>query len=355
MPLTPSRSANPPNRFERIRLSEAPELGFAVSPDDASEDPRSELLVDPSRTILSRNDSPDVPFDTSVNPYRGCQHACAYCFARPSHEYLGYSAGLDFETKILVKPRAAELLRKQLLSAAWKPRTVALSGVTDPYQPAERRLRITRACLEVLTEFRNPVGIVTKGFLVTRDADLLGELAALDAAHVMVSITTLDAALQRKLEPFASPPTRRLAAIEALARAGVPVGVMAAPIIPGLTDHELPAILRAAGDAGASSAGMIVLRLPHGVKELFADWLAQHFPERREKVLNRLRALHGGALYDARFGQRQRGTGEYAAQIEALYQLGLRRAGLAPRGPALSSAAFRRPGERAQLSLFSPP
>jgi len=353
MPPSPGERTNPPNRFERVHVAEMPDLGFAPSPDDAPEDPRTELLVDPSRTIVATNDSPDLGFRASVNPYRGCQHGCSYCYARPTHEYLGYSAGLDFQTKILVKPRAAELLRKQLMSPAWKPQVLALSGVTDPYQPAERRLRITRGCLEVLAEFKNPVVIVTKGFLVTRDIDLLAELARVNAASVMLSITTLDAELQRKLEPLASPPTKRLAAIEALARAGVPVGVMTAPVIPGLTDHELPAILQAASDAGASNAGLVVLRLPHGVKELFSDWLAQHVPERREKVLNRLRALHGGALYDSRYAHRQRGSGEFAEQIQALFELGLKRARLARRGAELSTAAFRRPGVADQLSLFS--
>ncbi len=638
MPLTPGARSNPPNRFERIHAAEMPELGYAPSPDDPPEDPRTELLVDPSRTIVATNDSPDLGFGASVNPYRGCAHGCSYClgpdtpvlyadlvwrplggaavgdelaafdesprdghyarklrkarveavwrsrkptlrlitrhadlittaehrwlpwdssrwsrteqlsagrrlrllfpaareepedadyrvgylaglalederrlaklerdareraaayrrklggaaalqklmrselesasyrrgflaarfdaegcssgdlrfaqsdpqllqrirrygrslgflvtiapdksgarlvgsirermrflaalrpalrskldgvfgldpvttaeeiealepgparevvdiqtstgtfyasglathncYARPTHEYLGYSAGLDFETKILVKPRAPELLRKKLLSPGWKPQVLALSGVTDCYQPAERRLRITRGCLEVLAEFRNPVTIVTKGFLVTRDVDLLAELARFEAAAVMISITTLDAELQRKMEPLASPPSKRLAAIEVLAKAGVPVGVMAAPVIPGLTDHELPAVLEAAAGAGARSAGMVVLRLPHGVKELFSEWLAVHYPDRKEKVLNRLRALHGGALYDSRYGHRQRGAGEFAAQIEALFQLGMKRAGLAPRGPTLSTAAFRRPGRADQLSLF---
>jgi len=295
-----------------------------------------------------------VDIQTSTRTFYANGLATHNCYARPTHEYLGYSAGLDFSTKILVKPRAAELLRKQLMSPAWKPQVVALSGVTDPYQPAERRLRITRGCLEVLAEFKNPVGIVTKGFLVTRDADVLAELASVNAASVMISVTTLDPELQRKMEPLASPPSKRLAAIEALAKAGVPVGVMAAPMIPGLTDHELPAILQAAANAGAKNAGFVVLRLPHGVKELFADWLAQHVPERREKVLNRLRSLHGGALYDSRYAHRQRGAGEFAAQIEALFALGLKRAGLARRGPELSTAAFRRPGFADQLSLFSP-
>ena len=293
-----------------------------------------------------------VDIQTSTRTFFANGLATHNCYARPTHEYLGYSAGLDFQTKILVKPRAAELLRRQLMSRAWKPQVVMLSGVTDCYQPAERRLRITRACLEVLAEFRNPVGIVTKGFLVTRDIDVLTELARVNAASVMLSITTLDPELQRKMEPLASPPSKRLAAIEALAKAGVPVGVMAAPVIPGLTDHELPSILRAAAEAGASSAGFVVLRLPHGVKELFSDWLSEHFPERREKVLNRLRSLHGGALYDSRFAHRQRGSGEFADQIQALFELGLKRARLARRGAPLSTAAFRRPGLADQLALF---
>ncbi len=294
-----------------------------------------------------------VDIQTSTRTFYANGLATHNCYARPTHEYLGYSAGVDFQTKILVKPRAAELLRKQLMSPAWKPQVLALSGVTDPYQPAERRLRITRGCLEVLAEFKNPVVIVTKGFLVTRDVDLLAELAHVNAASVMLSITTLDPELQRKMEPLASPPSKRLAAIEALARAGVPVGVMTAPVIPGLTDHELPAILQAAANAGAGSAGLVVLRLPHGVKELFSDWLAEHYPDRREKVLNRLRALHGGALYDSRYAHRQRGSGEFAEQIQSLFELGLKRARLARRSAELSTAAFRRPGSADQLSLFS--
>jgi DNA repair photolyase len=252
-----------------------------------------------------------------------------------------------------VKRDAPELLRRALASPRWKPTVVALSGVTDPYQPAERRLRLTRRCLGVLAEFRNPVAVVTKGYTVTRDADLLAELASHSAASVSISLTTLDAELQRRMEPRASAPARRLAAIERLARAGIPVGVLVAPIIPGLTDHEIPALLDAAAAAGASFAGRVVLRLPHGLKQLFEDWLAQHYPERREKILARLRSLHGGRLYDPSFGQRQRGEGPFAEQIAGLFELARRRAGLAGHGPALSTAAFRRPGAGAdQLRLF---
>ncbi len=341
--------SNPPNRFEALRYAPSDEEAAA----QAERNPETRLLPDPSRTIVATNQSPDVGFDASVNPYRGCEHACSYCYARPSHEYLGFSAGLDFETRILVKERAPELLRQRLLTKSWKPQVVALSGVTDPYQPAERRLELTRRCLGVLAEFRNPVAIITKSFLVTRDVDRLGELARLDAASVAVSITTLDPVLQRRMEPYAAPPAKRLRAIERLAEAGIPVGVMVAPVIPGLTDHEAPKILEAAAAAGARFAGRVVLRLPHGVAELFEAWLAEHYPERREKVMSRIRAVRGGRAYDARFGVRQRGTGRWADEMAALFELARRRADIAERGPTLSTAHFRRPAAAGdQLSLL---
>ncbi len=345
---------NPTNRFEPLRYCEDPGAAGGDPGEGVTRDPRTRLLRDPSRSIVATNASPDVGFDASVNPYRGCEHGCIYCYARPTHEYLGLSAGLDFETRILVKEGAPELLRRRLSSPAWRPQVLALSGVTDPYQPAERALEITRGCLRVLAGFRNPVGVITKSWLVTRDADLLGELARHGAASVAVSITTLDVDLQHRMEPRASRPSKRLAAIEALAEAGVPVGVMVAPVVPGLTDHEIPRILAAAASAGAGFAGKVLLRLPHGVGPLFSDWLERHYPERREKVLSRVRALRGGRLYDARFGLRQTGEGLFAREIESLFALGCRRAGLARRGPALSVAAFRRPSEaRAQLDLFA--
>jgi DNA repair photolyase len=266
------------------------------------------------------------------------------CYARPYHEYLGFSAGLDFETKIMVKEDAPDLLRRELNSPRWQPRTLGLSGVTDCYQPIEQRLRITRRCLEVLAEFRNPVAVVTKRHLVARDADLLAELARHQAAVVFLSITTLDRELARRMEPRASQPEGRLAAIEELAKAGVPVGVLVAPVIPGLTDHEMPAILTAAAQAGATTAGYILLRLPHGVAALFDDWLRQHYPARRDKVLQRLRAMRGGALNDPRFGSRMRGEGILAEQVRALFHLSRQRAGLDRGFSALSVAAFRRPG-----------
>lgn len=344
---------NPPNRFERSHFERDP---GADDPDladpDANPAPATEFLPDASRSVVARNDSPDIPFDASINPYRGCEHGCSYCYARPFHEFLGYSAGLDFETKILVKHDAPELLRRELSAPGWRPTPLALSGVTDPYQPVERRLRLTRRCLEVLVEFRNPVSVVTKNRLVTRDADLLGELAGRSAAAVFLSVTTLDADLARAMEPRASSPSARLAAIEALTAAGVPVGVMVAPVIPGLTDHEIPAILTAAADAGARMAGYVPLRLPLAVAPLFEDWLERHTPGRKAKVLGRVRALRGGALNESRFGARMRGSGALAALIDSVFKTTCRRVGLNREELRLSTEAFRRPGPGRQLRLF---
>ena len=289
-----------------------------------------------------------VDIQTSTQTFYAAGLATHNCFARPTHEYLGFSAGLDFETKILVKERAPELLREELASPRWKPQVVALSGVTDAYQPVERKLGLTRRCLEVLAEFRNPVLVVTKNCLVTRDADLLGDLARDAAAAVFVSMTTLRQELTRVLEPRTSAPARRLEAIAALARAGVPVGVLVAPVIPALNDHEILPIVRAAADAGARFAGHVPLRLPWAVKELFERWLEEHFPDRKDKVLNRIRSLRGGKLNDPGFRTRMQGEGAYAAEIHDLFALAVRRAGLDGR-PKLSAAAFRRPG---QLPLF---
>ena len=301
--------------------------------------------------MISRNQSPDVPFETSLNPYRGCEHGCIYCYARPGHEYLGLSAGLDFETQIFVKEDAPALLRRALENPRWTPQVIALSGVTDPYQPVERRLLLTRRCLEVLAAFRNPVGLITKSGLVARDIDVLQELARYQAVSVTLSVTTLDPELARRWEPRAAQPRARLAAIRSLARAGIPVGVNVAPIAPGLNDHEAPAILKAAAEAGAGWAAYLLLRLPFGVKDLFARWLEDHYPERRNKVLGHIREVRGGRLNDNRFGTRMRGEGLYAEQIGDLFRLARQRAGLAERGPALSAEHFRRPGAD-QLSLF---
>jgi DNA repair photolyase len=352
-PGAPSRtrgtSLQPPNRFEPLALEPDPDSDL----DPRESAPRAtQFLRDVSVTVITYNDSPDVPFRASLNPYRGCEHGCIYCYARPSHEYLGFSAGLDFETRILVKERAPELLRAELSAASWEPQWLALSGVTDPYQPIERRLRITRRCLEVLAEFRNPVGVITKNQCVTRDIDVLGELARHRAASVALSLTTLDPELRRILEPRTSPPAARLAAVEALAAAGIPVGVMLAPIIPAVNDHEIPSLLKAARAAGAQFAGYVMLRLPFAVKELFADWLVRHFPDRRDKVLGRLESMRGGRLNDPRFGSRMSGEGLFAEQINTLFEVSRRKAGFDDERPELSTAAFRRPGG-VQLGLFA--
>ena len=352
--LAPHRGAaeNPAGRFERIVADAGAEYAQPpASPEDPlCGPPRTELFRDPSRRAFAHNESPDIPFDTSLNPYRGCEHGCAYCFARPSHEFLGLSAGLDFETKLLVKEDLPRLVRQELMAKRWRPRPVAIGAVTDAYQPVERRLRLTRRCLEVFAEFRNPISVVTKSELVTRDVDLLAELARVRAASVAVSITSLDSRLQRVLEPRAAAPSRRLAAVRELSRAGVPVSVMVAPVIPGLNDHEAPAIVAAAAEAGALDVRHLMLRLPHGVKELFSAWLERHYPKRKEKVLRRVREMRGGQLNDPRFGHRHTGHGFFADQTHALFELACRRARL-PGVPALSSEAFQRPGGE-QLDLL---
>ena len=275
------------------------------------------------------------------------------CYARPTHEWLGLSAGLDFETKIFVKEDAPALLRKALMSRRWEPQTIAIAGVTDAYQPGERKLRVTRGVLEVLAEFRNPVSIITKNHLVTRDADLLAELASRGAAAVHLSVTTLDPELQRVMEPRTSTPQRRLDALRTLSEAGIPVGVMVAPVIPGLTDHEIPAILAAIREAGATTVGYVPLRLPYGLGALFEQWLELHFPDRKEKVLNRIRSMRGGKLYESEFGKRMRGEGEFAEQMKQLFHVAARKVGLNERDTGkLSTASFRRPHPGGQLGLF---
>ena len=346
---------NPPNRFERLSTELDP---GALLDDDGNPLPlRTKFFRDDSQSIIAFNDSPDIPFRAGVSPYRGCEHGCAYCYARPYHEYLGFSAGLDFESKIMVKERAAELLRAELSKKSWSPQPIAMSGITDVYQPVERRLGLTRACLAVLAEFRNPVAIITKNHLVTRDADLLAELAKYRAVSVAISITTLDSELAKVLEPRASTPARRLAAIAELRAAGVPVHVLTAPIIPGLNDHEIPALLEAAAKAGAVGAGYTILRLPHAVAPIFEAWLEQHRPGHKDKVLGRVREMRGGKLHDTKFGRRMRGEGPLAGQIKALFTLARRKAGLD--GPPaglnrttleLSSESFRVPTN--QMSLF---
>ncbi len=341
-------NAAPQNRFEAARFEPDAETGFA---DLEAPDPRTQYIADASRSALSKNQSPDVGFVVGVNAYRGCTHGCVYCYARPTHEYLGYSAGLDFETRILVKHELPELLRAALAAKSWKPQVIGMSGVTDCYQPIERKLRLTRRALEVLADFRNPCSIITKSQLVARDIDVLLELARHEAVSVTISLTTLDSELARKLEPRAAQPNARLATVAKLARAGVPVGVNLAPIIPGLTDHEIPALAEAAAGAGAAWAGWQLVRLPYAVKDLFAEWLAAHYPDRREKVLHRIMDVREGKLNDSRFATRHRGTGIWAEQIADLVRLARARNRLASSGPALSVAAFRRP-DTSQLALF---
>jgi DNA repair photolyase len=343
----PGRGAglNPPNRFERLHLSPDPAV-----PDEDRPDPRTEFYFDASESILSHNDSPDVPFTWGLNPYRGCEHGCAYCFARPFHEYLGFSSGLEFETRIMVKLRAPALLREALLAPGWRPECITFSGATDCYQPAERQFRVTRACLAVCAEFRNPVAIVTKSGLVTRDRDLLEKLAAHRAAAVLVSVTTLDSTLAGRLEPRASRPAHRLRAIRELAASGIPVGVMVAPIIPGLTDHEMPAILEAASAAGATHAGYTLLRLPYAVKDIFLHWLDDHAPGKKARILDRVRAIRGGRLNVGEWGRRMHGDGVFAEQIRTLFATAARRAGLRQERIPLATDQFVRPG--GQLELF---
>ncbi len=339
-------ATNPKNRFESIeRVPEPPEDSDEVPA------PHTQFFPDSSKSLIAYNDSPDVGFDASINPYRGCEHGCVYCYARPSHEYLGFSAGLDFETKIMVKEDAPELLRKELSSAKWKPQLVALSGNTDCYQPVEKQKQITRRCLEVLLEFRNPVVIVTKNHLVTRDIDILAELAKFDCIGVTISLSTLDARLAAAMEPRASRPARRLAAIRELADAGVPVGYLQAPMIPGLTDSEAPAIAVAAAQAGATFSGYVALRLPFAVKDLFEQWLTQHYPDKKEKILHRVRDIRGGKLNDPNFKSRMRGEGKFAEQMAALFELGRKKSGITGRWPKLTTEHFRRVGKD-QLRLF---
>jgi DNA repair photolyase len=345
-------SWSPANRFEKLHidLGDTDVVQEDPWPDGERPIPSTQYFRDATKTIIARNQSPDVGFETSVNPYRGCEHGCIYCFARPTHEYLGFSAGLDFESKIMVKLDAPELLEAELGSPKWKPQVLVMSGVTDPYQPIERKLKITRRCLEVLAKFRNPVAFITKNRLIIRDIDLLAQLAADNAAAVNVSVTSLDPNLQRVLEPRTSSPAARLDAVAQLRSAGVPVGVMVAPIIPGLTDHEIPAIVEACAQAGAQFAGYTIVRLPWAIAPLFEHWLEEHFPDRKEKVLGRIREIRGGTgrLNDSSWGSRIKGQGIFAEQVSTMFEVACRRNGIGER-PQLSTAAFHRPNEQLRL------
>lgn len=346
----PARGAtfNPANRFERLAVTFEP--GDAAGDDADRPALRTQFFKDHASSIITRNTSPDLGFGASFNVYRGCEHGCAYCYARPNHEYLGFSAGLDFESRIMVKEDAPELLAAALSARSWRPEVIAMSGVTDCYQPAERKLELTRRCLAVLAEYRQPVSIITKNRLVVRDIDLLQQLAAHQAVRVTLSITTMDETLAHAMEPRASLPRQRIDAIRELRAAGIPAGVNIAPVIPGLNDHEIPSILEAAASAGANFAGWGLLRLPHGVKDIFLDWLEQHFPDKKARVIARIRDVRGGALNDSTFGQRTTGNGIFAEQIQALFRAAAHRLGLDRPLPEISTASFRRPGPE-QLEL----
>jgi DNA repair photolyase len=336
---------NPPNRFEKLHVEPDPDC-----PPEEQVDLRTQFFVDATESLLTKNDSPDVGFTYGLNAYRGCEHGCAYCYARPYHEYLGWSSGLDFESRILVKTRAPELLRRELTARRWHPQPIAMSGVTDCYQPAERRFRLTRQCLEVCAELRQPISLITKNALVTRDVDLLAELARFRCVNVNLSVTTLDAELGSRLEPRASRPQARLDAIRTLRQAGVPVGVMFAPCIPGLTEHEMPRVLEAAAAAGASHAGYIMLRLPYSVKDVFGAWLDQHEPGKKARVLDRLRQLHDGRLSHSAWEHRFTGQGVLAEQLQQLFNVTCRRVGLSQDHVELTTEHFRGGGDR-QLEL----
>lgn len=316
----------------------------------------TEVRMVEARSILSYNNSPDIGFEQSINPYQGCEHGCVYCYARPTHAYLGMSPGLDFETRIQAKTNAAELLRKELARPSYRPSLIALGANTDPYQPAERDLGITRSVLEVLSNFNAPVSITTKSALVTRDIDILTPMAKKGLARVNVSLATIDPALARILDPRANAPSRRLRAIQALSSAGVPVSVFASPMIPAINDNELESILAAATEAGATSASMIVLRLPLEVRDIFVEWLNEHFSNRAAHVMSLVRQMRGGADYDANFGTRMRGTGQYAALLRQRFQVAVRRLGLLRHEPAHNTALFRVPvpAAPAQSELFPP-
>jgi DNA repair photolyase len=342
--------SNATGRFEKVSHEAYDDGWESLAELDAF---KTEVFEDAAKSIIARNDSPDISFDGSINPYRGCEHGCIYCYARPSHCYLGHSAGLDFETKLYAKTDAAKLLEREFAKPGYKPSTLALGGNTDPYQPIERQRRITRSILEVMAKTNHPVGIITKSALVARDIDILQLMAEKELARVAVSITTLDRRVARAMEPRAATPSRRLETVQRLADAGIPVTVMVAPIIPGLTDHEIEPILEAASKAGARDAGYVLLRLPLEIKALFREWLAEEFPGRAERVISLLQSMHGGRDYTPEFGLRQRGRGPYATQIAMRFRLAKNRLGLAGERRDLRTDLFEKPGDRGkQLKLL---
>ncbi|HBF31042.1 PA0069 family radical SAM protein [Rhizobium sp.] len=343
-------SLNPSGRFERLER-EVVDDGW----NSLEELPpfRTETQVERPKTVISRNDSPDLPFDRSVNPYRGCEHGCIYCFARPTHSYMGLSAGLDFEAKLFAKPDAPKLLARELSKPGYKPRTIAIGTNTDPYQPIEKEWRIMRQLLEVLMEADHPVAIITKSALVLRDIDILAKMASRGLAKVGISVTTLDRKLSRVMEPRAATPTRRLEAIKALTEAGIPTSVLASPLIPALNDHELERILEGAQAAGATEASYVLLRLPLEVSPLFRDWLLQHYPDRYRHVMSLVRSMRDGKDYDADFGKRMKGSGPYAWQISRRFEMATKRLGLGRRSMQLRDDLFVPPHSTGvQLSLL---
>ncbi|MFM9956673.1 MAG: PA0069 family radical SAM protein [Phycisphaerales bacterium] len=351
---------NPPNRFEPISLHVLGEHldEIAVEHPGSAEggvSVRTRVFRDHAKTVINPVDSPDLHMKWTLNPYRGCEHGCVYCYARPTHETFGLSCGLDFETQIFAKEDAPALLLKELAHPKWTGEPIMLSGITDPYQPVERALRITRRCLEVMAACGQPVTIVTKNAMVTRDIDVIAALAKVGAANVALSITTLDNRLASTMEPRASAPGERLRAIRTLADAGIPVTVMVAPVIPALNDHEILTILKAAQEHGATGAGYVLLRLPYQIKELYLDWLAREFPDRAAKAESQLREARRGELYQSGWKERQRGVGARAEQIKTMFEMFKRSLGMNERGIGASSGAFRRPflpDPSGQMGLF---
>ena len=342
-------STNPQNRFESTRYEV-----FHESVDELDDRKIvTQFLKDTTKSVLTKNDSPDIGFSYDLNPYRGCEHGCVYCYARPSHEYLGFSAGLDFETKIMVKPDVHLLLEKEINKKTWKPQVISFGGNTDCYQPIERKLELTRKCIEVLLKYKNPFGIITKNALITRDIDLLAELAKQNLVATTITITTLDKELQRKMEPRTSPPEQRLKAMEELAKAGIPVSVNVAPIIPGLNDSEIPAILKRASEHGATRAHWIMLRLPFAVKDLFVEWLKKNYPEKFDKIINRIKDVRDGKMNSTEWGERMRGTGELADSISQLFSISAEKYGLNKQRFHLTTELFEgKSGVKDQMDLF---
>lgn len=344
--------SNPPNRFERLHIEENEDTYANTEINDNGERKVDTVFFkDYSRSVIAKNDSEDIFFDYSINPYRGCEHGCVYCYARPTHEFLGFSSGVDFESKIMVKQNAARLLREEFNKKKYVPKLIMISGDTDPYQPVERKLEITRSVLEACLEYRNPVSVITKNSLILRDLDIIKDMAALNIISVMLSITTLDKELTSKMEPRTSVPERRLNVVEKMAEAGIPVGLNIAPVIPGLNDNEIPKILKLSAERGASFAGYTMLRLPYSIKEIFIEWLDRELPDRKEKILNKIREMRGGKLNEAEIGKRFEGQGEQADAIRKLYRLSCKKYGLNERDMDLTTEHFKR-RTGTQLEIF---